>query len=217
MPALFDIGTTPGTAMAGDDYRVATPGTAGLVPVSNGALTAVTYDYPPGYLLLDDVGVQTTMTTSATEYTILAGGAVANLWPTFVAAGDMVSLVIGGTYIMNASAIPTIKVYFGATAVTTLAASTASTLVRNWFADLRFIMNSSTSVVTIGQQNMRSANGTGWVKAGTIDDVMINDGAAVTVTAAPQTFDIKAQASVGNASSFVTMKTCQLRYYAKGR
>ena len=210
MPSMFDIGTTAGTAAAGESSPKALLTTAGQVlGISGGAPAQV---YPPGYLLLNDTGATATNPTSAT--TLLAGGAASNLWPTFVAAGDMVHVVVGGTYNMVSSATVTFTILFGSTAVATFA-STVSTGTKSWYSDVRFIMNSSTSVVPTGVAFNKAA-GNGFQQPVALTEIQYSDSVAITVTAAPQNFDLKAIISVGNASSVVNLKTCQVRYYPMG-
>ncbi|MGZ6005688.1 MAG: hypothetical protein ACXWLH_06115 [Candidatus Saccharimonadales bacterium] len=210
MPGYVDIGTQSGMAAPGESSPRALLTTSGLVLGSSGGLPAQVY--PPGYLLLNDAGTTTTNPTSAT--TLLAGGAVTNLWPTYVAAGDMVHVVVGGTYNMATSTTVTFTIMFGSTAVATFA-SGASTGTKSWYADVRFIMNSSTSVVPTGVAYTR-ATGSGFQAPVAISEVTYSDSVAITVTAAPQNFDVKGLVGTGNASSVINLKTCQVRYYPKG-
>lgn len=205
MGAIVDLGLLSGMALPAPTTA---PASNGMVLGANGL-----WQYPPGYLLLNDNG--TTATNPTSEATILAGGAVASLWPAFVAAGDMISVVAGGVQNMVSSSIVTFRVYFGSTIVAAIATA-AGTSARPWYLDLKFIMATSTSVLPTGIAPVKGAAASPWAGVATAaTDTQISDVTAVTVTAPPQTFDIKAIIGTGNASSVVTMRTCQVRYYPK--
>ena len=166
----------------------------------------------PGTRLLHDAGTTATNPTSAT--TLLAGGAASNLWPTYVNAGDCVRVSATGSFNMHTSAQVTWTVLMGATTVATLGPNTATvSTARRWALDLWFEFVSSTSVKPTGYGWLRTPTATGFQSPTAIADLWFGDGTAVTVSAAPQTFDLKALISASDAASVVVCDAANVWHY----
>ena len=230
MGQQLELGDQAGKAAPGEFGPRALLTTAGMVMMKDPTTGLVVAKYPPGFLIADDAGGAGTPLNVTAETSVLnavltnalLGGAL----PAVVSARDMVHLRAWGHAIFGATGTLLLNVYAGGTlgtGGTKIAAGSASGnysagVARGWELDLKIRLLTSTTVSVSGFIMPRSINGAGFTGIGAAGDLQFggNDlGDAITVSALPLVLDIRATCSTNTATTQVSCKGAEVRYYPK--
>jgi hypothetical protein len=222
---LVDIGTHPGEALTAPT----------LAAAQNGMVLGATglWQYPPGFLEVDDDGAAA-ITNNSAQTSLLAGGG-SNLNLGFLAdptagprKGDTHHILANLKWLNNSGANQKLQldIFYGGSSIwsfqtANLSASASFRIVQlDMWVTLRTIAAAGSGAVKVhGTLYLPSgADALDTDSPASLGSILYPDGASITPTAATniaEAFDLKATMSTNTATSTVTPNLIQMRSYLK--